>query len=126
MPHLTIDYSSQLSGVLDREALLGELHPLILEETGSTGVCKTFLRASEAYVGDDANAAEIFVHAEVGLVPGRHEALKAQLSESILALLARHLPPEIAARAFLSAEVRELAPSYRLSPTAAARQPVRA
>ncbi|MFF0459514.1 5-carboxymethyl-2-hydroxymuconate Delta-isomerase [Streptomyces mexicanus] len=118
MPHLTIDYSSQLADSFDRGALIKELHPLVLEETGSTGVCKTFFRPAEAHVGDATGEESVFVHVEIGLMPGRPDALKAHLSESVLALVARHLPADRADRAFVSVEVRDLAESYRLTPTA--------
>ncbi|MGW2491519.1 5-carboxymethyl-2-hydroxymuconate Delta-isomerase [Streptomyces sp. NPDC001606] len=115
MPHLTIDCSSQLAGAFDPGVLVKELHTLVLEESGSRGVCKTLLRTSEAYIGDGTSAESRFVHVEVGLMPGRSEARKARLSENILALLARHLPLEGAEGTVTSAEVRDLADSYRLS-----------
>jgi 5-carboxymethyl-2-hydroxymuconate isomerase len=116
MPHLTIDYSAQLADVFDRAALVRELHPLVLAETGSTGTCKTFVRPAETYVGDTAGEESAFVHVEVGLMSGRSEALKAHLSENILALVVKHLAARRAQGMVLSVEVRELAGSYRLSP----------
>ncbi|MEV0979400.1 5-carboxymethyl-2-hydroxymuconate delta isomerase [Streptomyces sp. NPDC049915] len=113
MPHITIDYSSQLDGSFDRETLVKELHTTVIADSGSTGVCKTFLRPAQTYVGDRAPGESLFVHAEVGLLPGRSEALKARLAESVLAILSRHLPgPE---QVVCSVEVRDLADSYRLS-----------
>lgn len=44
MPHITVDYSARLDGLFDRQAFVREVHPTVLEETGSTGVCKTFFR----------------------------------------------------------------------------------
>jgi 5-carboxymethyl-2-hydroxymuconate isomerase len=116
MPHLTIDYSSRLADVFDRAALVRELHPLVLEVTGSAGVCKTFFRPAESYVGDGGGDRKGFVHVEVGLMPGRPEALKGYLSESILAVVAKHLPTGGADGVVLSAEVRDLSGSYRLFP----------
>lgn len=118
MPHLTIDYSSQLDGAFDREILVKDLHTTVIAESGSTGICKTFFRPAEAYVGDQAPGESLFVHAEVGLLPGRSEALKARLAESVLAILRRHLPA--AEQAICSVEIRDLADSYRLSPSARA------
>jgi 5-carboxymethyl-2-hydroxymuconate isomerase len=118
MPHLTIDYSARLDGVLDREALLRALHPLVLKVSGSRGVCKTLMRPVETYVGDGAGGRTAFVHVEVGLMPGRSEARKGCLSESIVALLAERLPADGAEGVVISAEVRDLAGSYRLSPRA--------
>ncbi|GAB1326037.1 5-carboxymethyl-2-hydroxymuconate Delta-isomerase [Streptomyces sennicomposti] len=115
MPHLTIDCSEQLADALDRPALLRELHRLVLRDSGSTGVCKTAFRRAETYVGDGAGG---FVHVEVGLMPGRSEALKARLSEHILALLVACLPTARGGGATCSVEVRDLAGSYRLFPTA--------
>ncbi|MBT2410711.1 5-carboxymethyl-2-hydroxymuconate delta isomerase [Streptomyces sp. ISL-12] len=115
MPHLAIDYSAHLADVFDRAALVRELHPLVLEESGSAGVCKTLVRPAETYVGDGAGEGAAFVHVEVGLKPGRSEALKGHLAESILALVGKHLRAD---DVVLSAEVRELAGSYRLSPAA--------
>ncbi|NEA46473.1 5-carboxymethyl-2-hydroxymuconate Delta-isomerase [Streptomyces sp. SID10815] len=123
MPHLVIDCSAPLADALDRAALIEELHPLVLADSGSTGVCKTVFRRAETYVGDGADAdgrsgGNGFVHVEVGLMPGRSEALKARLSERILTLLVAHLPAAGAGGATCSVEVRDLAGSYRLFPTA--------
>ncbi|MGK4579540.1 5-carboxymethyl-2-hydroxymuconate Delta-isomerase [Kitasatospora sp. HPMI-4] len=118
MPHITIDYSPWLADGFDRRAFVRELHPAVLEGTGSTGVCKTFFRpAAETYVGDldDVDGGgPAFVHVEVGLLPGRPDGLKARLSEEILALLGRHLPRGDADRVVSSVEVRDLTDTYRL------------
>jgi 5-carboxymethyl-2-hydroxymuconate isomerase len=125
MPHLTIDYSSRLAGAFDARAFVEELHPLVVEESGTSGVCKTLLRPAETYVGDAPGTQAFFVHVEVGLMPGRSEARKARLSESVLALLGKHLPARDGdrERVFLSVEVRDLAASYRLSPSARLSRP---
>ncbi|MEV5876332.1 5-carboxymethyl-2-hydroxymuconate delta isomerase [Streptomyces sp. NPDC052101] len=119
MPHLTIDYSSRLAGAFDVRALVKEMHPLVVEESGSSGVCKTLVRQADTYVGDTPNEETVFVHVEVGLMPGRSEAHKARLSDSVLALLAKHVPLGDGAegQAVISVEVRDLAASYRLSPS---------
>ncbi|MFI9250993.1 5-carboxymethyl-2-hydroxymuconate Delta-isomerase [Streptomyces sp. NPDC053069] len=119
MPHLTIDYSSHLAETFDAGALVKELHPLVAEESGTSGVCKTLVRPVATYVGNRASAQTAFVHVEIGLMPGRPEAQKAHLSESVLALLAKHLPAAdgLEEQAVVSVEVRDLAGSYRLSPS---------
>jgi 5-carboxymethyl-2-hydroxymuconate isomerase len=115
MPHLTIDYSVHLGSAFDHAALIRELHSLVLEESGSVGVCKTFMRPAETYVGDSEAGTGAFMHVEIGLKPGRAEALKALLAERVLAVVGRHLRPGPAQDVVLSAEVRELAGSYRLA-----------
>ncbi|MEU2439568.1 5-carboxymethyl-2-hydroxymuconate delta isomerase [Streptomyces rubradiris] len=115
MPHLTIDHSSRLAGVLDASVLVKELHPLVLEESGSTGVCKTLVRQVDTYVGDMSSGETAFLHIEVGLLAGRPEHRRARLSERVLALAEGHLRAAGVPEAVLSVEVRELAASYRLS-----------
>ncbi|MGD3108798.1 5-carboxymethyl-2-hydroxymuconate Delta-isomerase [Streptomyces sp. YGL11-2] len=116
MPHITVDYSAQLAGVFDRRAFVRELHPMVVEETGSAGACKTFFRpVAETCVGDRDGAQVGFVHVDVGLLPGRSEELKARLSDGVLALLGKHLPGQDDYEVVASAEVRDLAGSYRLS-----------
>ncbi|MFI2200209.1 5-carboxymethyl-2-hydroxymuconate Delta-isomerase [Streptomyces sp. NPDC020192] len=118
MPYLTIDYSSHLAGSFDRAALVKELHPFVVEESGTTGVCKTVFRPAETYVGDRPSEETAFVHVEVGLMPGRPEVLKARMSEGVLALLDKHLRVEGVPRdAVFSVEIRDLSGSYRLSPS---------
>ncbi|KUL36821.1 5-carboxymethyl-2-hydroxymuconate delta isomerase [Streptomyces sp. NRRL F-4489] len=124
MPHITVDYSAQLSGVFDRQAFVRELHPMVLEETGSAGVCKTFFRsAAETFVGDRGAGQVAFVHVEVGLLPGRPDELKARLAEDVLALLGKHLPAGghgyrdsdgDGYEVVTSVEVRDLSGAYRL------------
>lgn len=116
MPHITVDYSAQLDGVFDRQAFVGELHPMVLEGSGSTGVCKTFFRrATETYVGQGGGGRVAFLHVDIGLLPGRPDEAKARLSEDVLALLGKHLPADDGCEVVASAEVRDLAGSYRLN-----------
>ncbi|MGW1024747.1 5-carboxymethyl-2-hydroxymuconate Delta-isomerase [Streptomyces sp. NPDC002577] len=123
MPHITIDYSPRLADVFDRQAFVRELHPMVVEEAGSNGVCKTFIRrAGETYVGDvnadgDGDGRMAFIHVEVGLLPGRPDVLKARLSEDALALLAKHLHLGDGHEVVSSVEVRDLDHAYRLSHT---------
>ncbi|WP_424888917.1 5-carboxymethyl-2-hydroxymuconate Delta-isomerase [Streptomyces sp. XH2] len=126
MPHITVDYSAQLDDAFDRQAFVRELHPMVLEESGSTGVCKTFFRpAAETYVGRREAGQVAFVHVDIGLLPGRPAETKARLSEYVLALLGTHLPADDVHEVVASAEVRDLADSYRLnhSPSAGAGVP---
>ncbi|MFD4633717.1 5-carboxymethyl-2-hydroxymuconate Delta-isomerase [Streptomyces sp. NPDC058284] len=113
MPHIDIDYADTLSGVLDLPALVAELHPLVVERVDSVGAGKTFCRPSAAFV--DGRPGAPFVHVGVGLLAGRGSAVKAGLSDDVLALLGKHLSGIEGAT--YSVEVRDLDPSYRLHPT---------
>ncbi|MGY0023482.1 5-carboxymethyl-2-hydroxymuconate Delta-isomerase [Streptomyces sp. cg35] len=115
MPHIVIDYSDGLAGTVDVPALVAELHPLVVERVRSVGVGKTFARPSATYVD---GAAAPFVHVEVGLLPGRPQALKAALCEDVLGLLDKHLGASSGITGITcSVEVRDLDASYRLFPT---------
>ncbi|MFD0392462.1 5-carboxymethyl-2-hydroxymuconate delta isomerase [Streptomyces nogalater] len=119
MPHLTIDYSSRLAGVLDAGVLVKELHPLVLEESGSAGVCKTLVRPVDTYVGDIPSGETAFLHIEVGLlVPPRTPA-----GPPVRACPGPGRRTSACRRRTRRGRLRggqELAGSYRLSPVATA------
>ncbi|MGW7546869.1 5-carboxymethyl-2-hydroxymuconate Delta-isomerase [Streptomyces sp. NPDC054770] len=113
MPHITVDYSPRIADFLDLRVFAHELQPTVLEPSGSVGTCKTLFRqAAEAHVADGHGDAAAFVHVEVGLLPGRPEAVKARLSEDVLRLLEKHLGTN--RPVVCSVEVRDLTGSYRL------------
>ncbi|WP_225636639.1 5-carboxymethyl-2-hydroxymuconate delta isomerase [Streptomyces solaniscabiei] len=117
MPHLTVDYSARLASAFDHEALVRELHVLVGEESGSAGVCKRFVRPAETYIGDQVTEVVAFLDLEIGLRPGRSERLRARLAERAAAAVDRHFRTGPAQDVVVSAEVRELTDSYRLSHT---------
>ncbi|NEB76189.1 5-carboxymethyl-2-hydroxymuconate Delta-isomerase [Streptomyces sp. SID14478] len=112
MPQITVDYSADLDGRLDRPALAGAVHRACVDTVAArTPACKTrFRRAEETVVGDGAEEATV-VHVEIALLAGRTEEAKAALAESVLALLPAHI--EAPAGVHLSTEVRDLEPAYR-------------
>ncbi|MER6085156.1 5-carboxymethyl-2-hydroxymuconate Delta-isomerase [Streptomyces sp. NPDC013157] len=115
MPHVTVDYSPRLADSFDLRVFAAELQPTVLEGSGSAGTCKMLFRqAAEARVADRHGAAAAFVHVEVGLLPGRPDAVKALLSEDVLALLEKHLGVGTPQAVVCSVEVRDLGGSYRL------------
>ncbi|MFK0110548.1 5-carboxymethyl-2-hydroxymuconate Delta-isomerase [Streptomyces sp. NPDC091217] len=115
MPHLTVDHSPGLADLLDLRVFAAELHRTVLDGSGSAGTCKTLFReAAAARVGHRHGGEAAFVHVEVGLLPGRSEGLKAQLSEDVLALLEKHLSMSTTDAVICSVQVRDLAGSYRL------------
>ncbi|WP_089102813.1 5-carboxymethyl-2-hydroxymuconate Delta-isomerase [Streptomyces hyaluromycini] len=115
MPHITVDYSPRIADSFDPRVFAAELQPTVLEGSGSAGTCKTLFRqAAEARAVDRYGDAAAFVHVEVGLLPGRSDAVKARLSEDALALLEKHLGVGTTQAVVCSVEVRDLAGSYRL------------
>ncbi|MFF7362995.1 5-carboxymethyl-2-hydroxymuconate Delta-isomerase [Streptomyces sp. NPDC008125] len=114
MPHITIDYSAGLEDAFDSRGFATELHPLIARTiTTSAAACKTRLRrVDETLVGEQALDGSV-VHVLIAIQPGRTPEVRAQLTESVLALLGEHLKPADGHRIDTSVETRDLDPSYR-------------
>ncbi|MFD7260139.1 5-carboxymethyl-2-hydroxymuconate Delta-isomerase [Streptomyces sp. NPDC059874] len=117
MPHITIDYSANLSDVFARRPFALALHSLTAKVAGgSVADCKTrFRRLEEVYVADGAPE-NALVHVQLGLLAGRTETVKAELSAAVLDLLRTHmsgatdgLRPVVHA----SVDVIELGAAYR-------------
>ncbi|MFF3403151.1 5-carboxymethyl-2-hydroxymuconate Delta-isomerase [Streptomyces sp. NPDC002659] len=118
MPQITVDYSDSLESAFDRRSFALALHPLIVETIDTQlSACKTrFRRVDETVVagGTPGDApGDALVHIGIAVLPGRSPELKAQLSEAVLELLAGHLGHAEGIAPIISAEVRDLEPSYR-------------
>ncbi|MEE4489490.1 5-carboxymethyl-2-hydroxymuconate Delta-isomerase [Streptomyces sp. NPDC050529] len=114
MPQITVDYSAELDDTFDRAGFAGALHPLIAE-TVSTKIaaCKTRFRRVDETVVADAPSGDAVVHIAITLLSGRTPEVRAQLTESVLELLAGHIRPAEGLTLHLSAETHDLDPSYR-------------
>ncbi|MCX4822623.1 isomerase [Streptomyces sp. NBC_01142] len=114
MPQITVDYSESLESSFDRQGFALALHPLIVETIDTQlAACKSrFRRVVETLVAG-GTPSDAVVHIGIALLPGRAPELKAQLSETVLDLLAEYLKPADGVTPVVSAEVRDLEPSYR-------------
>ncbi|MEU2020872.1 5-carboxymethyl-2-hydroxymuconate Delta-isomerase [Streptomyces sp. NPDC016469] len=114
MPQITVDYSAELDDAFDRPAFALALHPLVAETVDTKiAACKTRFRRAEETVVADAAGGDALVHVDISLQPGRTPETKARLTESVLELLTAHLGSVNGTALRLSAEVRDLDPSYR-------------
>ncbi len=112
MPHLTVQYTANL--VLDADTLLGRLNDALVA-SGHFGeeAIKSRLVALDSFrVGTDEHAPRAFVHARLRILPGRDEAVRAALSETLQRALGEHLPAGPYSLQICS-EVAELPASYR-------------
>ncbi|MER6466644.1 5-carboxymethyl-2-hydroxymuconate Delta-isomerase [Streptomyces sp. NPDC001288] len=114
MPQITVDYSPAADAGFDREGFARALHTAVVEIAAARPeACKTLFRAADASAyGYDQEGAHVIVHITFGLLAGRSEETKAELTETTLGLLRDHLKSD----GFVlhaSAEVRDLDPSYR-------------
>ncbi|MFB7560289.1 5-carboxymethyl-2-hydroxymuconate Delta-isomerase [Streptomyces brevispora] len=114
MPQITVDYSAHLDETFDHHGFAGALHPLIAETvTTKIAACKTRFRRVEETAVADAPDGDAIVHVEIALLAGRTPEIKARLTESVVELLAGHIEPTDGLTLHLSAETRDLDPSYR-------------
>ncbi|WP_210576263.1 5-carboxymethyl-2-hydroxymuconate Delta-isomerase [Streptomyces sp. GESEQ-4] len=114
MPQITVDYSEQLADDFDRAGFAQALHAAVVEiAAAKAAACKTQFRRSEGTtVGADADGHGV-VHVALGLLAGRTDETKAQLTEAVLELVKRYVKPAEGLVLHASAEVRDLDPSYR-------------
>ncbi|WP_141453045.1 5-carboxymethyl-2-hydroxymuconate Delta-isomerase [Pseudoxanthomonas sp. z9] len=112
MPHLTLQYTDNL--VLDARALLARLNQMLFDSGhfDEEAIKSRAVALSDFLVGTDALAARAFIHARLRVLPGRDEAVRAQLSEALLHALRAHLPAGPHALQ-ICVEVGELPASYR-------------
>ncbi|KNB54115.1 5-carboxymethyl-2-hydroxymuconate Delta-isomerase [Streptomyces caatingaensis] len=115
MPHITVDCTAQVRDRLTRRAFTERLNALVVGAVDSAGTCKIFLRAATETFVVGGSGGGAFVHVDIGLLAGRTEEQKGRLSEAVLSLLDELLGADGGGEPVLSVEVRDLAPSYRLS-----------
>ncbi|WP_405879338.1 isomerase [Streptomyces sp. NBC_01136] len=113
MPNITVEHSPALDHV-DWRAFALALHPVIVETAAARiEACKTrTLRTEDEVVGAEADGHAI-VHVTFALLAGRSDETKAKLTEATLELLRKYIEPTDGLALHLSAEVRDLDPSYR-------------
>ncbi|MER7193688.1 5-carboxymethyl-2-hydroxymuconate Delta-isomerase [Streptomyces flaveolus] len=113
MPQITVERSGRLDDV-DWEEFALALHPVVVETAAARPeACKTrVLRTEDEAVGAEQEGHAI-VNVSIALLAGRSDETKAQLTEAVVELLRKHVEPRDGVTLHLSAEVRDLDPSYR-------------
>ncbi|WP_327670127.1 MULTISPECIES: isomerase [unclassified Streptomyces] len=110
MPQITVDHSADLDDRLDRAGLAAAVHQAAVDTAAARiPACKTRFRGVGTTVVGDGPAS--LVHVEIALLAGRTEEAKTALAEAVLAALPAHIKEP--AGVHLSAEVRDLDPTYR-------------
>lgn len=112
MPQITVDHSESVTPALDRAVLATKLHAAIVAiAEANPEACKTQFRSAPfTAVGHDVEGHAV-VHISIALLAGRTDGAKAELAQTALDLLRRHIGQEGAVHA--SVEIRDLDPSYR-------------
>ena len=87
MPHIVLEYSSDLDPLPDFRQVFGEVHG-ILDDVAGARIANAKSRAVpvEAYVGD-GDVRRAFAHLEIRLMEGRSTEVKAEISSQCLEVL---------------------------------------
>lgn len=111
MPHITLEYTDNVSPALDFAELFARVHGTIAE-LGSIriGNCKSRAVPRSVYYVGDGTSAQAFVHADVRFLEGRAAAAREGISRSVLRILREAFPESVAGGTVqITVEVSEIA-----------------
>jgi 5-carboxymethyl-2-hydroxymuconate isomerase len=116
MPHLIVEYSSNIEAEVSPSRLLEDFHRTAIELgiAEPVGVRTRLERRDQYRVGDDGRD-NAFVHNVARLRAGRSSEQKKAMLEALLAQANKTLAPSFAARGLaLTIEVHEIDPEFRV------------
>lgn len=95
MPHLTLEYTSNLSDTPPTPDLLLSLHHLLASVGGiRIDNCKSRWREVEGWVTGKGDPASAFVHLDLRFLEGRPLEVQQAIGEGVLEVLKAHFLPE--------------------------------
>ena len=111
MPHLTLEYTSNLAHRAPTSELLLRVHRLLESAAGvPIGNCKSRWQAREAWAAGDGAEESAFVHLDIRLLEGRPLEALQEVGKGALGILASHfLPPVSGAAPQITVEIQEIA-----------------
>lgn len=110
MPHLILEYSSNLSQEIEFSLLFPEMHRL-LGEIGGIHVenCKSRAVRREAYYIGHGEPANAFIHLTVQILEGKPPEMREALGNALLGVLKRiYAPSAVEHRLQITVEIREM------------------
>ncbi len=110
MPHLTLEYTSNLRHRCPEPALLLGLHRVLESAAGvRIGNCKSRWREVDRWTVGDGKGESAFVHLDIRLLEGRSEAERRAVGTAALEILRDHfLPAPDGVDVQITVEVREI------------------
>lgn len=110
MPHLTLEYTSNLAHKAPTSELLLRVHRLLESAAGvPVGNCKSRWRALEAWAVGDGTGEAAFVHLDIRLLEGRSLEALQEVGKGAIGVLASHfLPPVSGAAPQITVEIQEI------------------
>jgi 5-carboxymethyl-2-hydroxymuconate isomerase len=110
MPHVITEYSANLEGIVDIQALVNELHETaIASGLFQVGGIRSRAKKRDIYRIADGDPSNGFVFIVARIAPGRPMEKRKALGEALLATASKRLEPVFAKRGLsLAVEVEEL------------------
>ena len=97
MPHLTLEYTSNIQHRIDFQDLFGQLHQVMAELAGTRiENFKSRAMCREAYHVGAGSGQEAFIHLEIRLLSGRSPEQKAHIGQRCLDVLQETWSPFLA------------------------------
>jgi 5-carboxymethyl-2-hydroxymuconate isomerase len=99
MPHLTLQYTSNIAQKVDFDNLFAQCHR-ILADVGGIKIenCKSRAIKLDDYTIGSGEPDDAFVHVDLKFLAGRTEALKQEIGNHILNILRKTYTPSLAER----------------------------
>jgi 5-carboxymethyl-2-hydroxymuconate isomerase len=110
MPHLTLEYTSNIDQTIAFPELFTELHGALVDVAGIDIVnCKSRAVQHDTYHIAAGEATQAFAHLEIRLFTGRSSAIKTEIGRRSMNILETHLAPAAARQKLqISVEIKEI------------------
>lgn len=109
MPHLTLEYSSNLDNILDTVEVLTQVH-MTMVETGEFLLTELKSRSIvyEDYLIGDGDESSAFVYLKISMISKRSDAIKKQVAKQALNILVDHLHDQEVSQCQVSVDLRDI------------------
>lgn len=110
MPHLNLEYSSNIRQNVDFQVVFRDLHR-VLNEVGQVTLnnCKSRAGKLDTFYIGDGDEEHALVHLEIALLAGRSSQLKSAISSAALEVLRKHYQETLDFRGLqISVEIRDI------------------
>ena len=95
MPHLTLEYTANLSGTPPTAEMFLDIHRVLASVAGiHPENCKSRWRKVEEWVVGYGDSRSAFVHLDIRFLEGRPQEIQQALGEGILGILTNHFRPD--------------------------------
>jgi 5-carboxymethyl-2-hydroxymuconate isomerase len=97
MPHLTLEYTSNLSQSIDADQLFPRLHQILVNVGGiSIHNCKSRAVCLDTYYIGKGDVQDAFIHLDIRFLEGRSLELKQRIGRLSLSWLKEYFAPSLA------------------------------